>query len=124
MGMKKLGLVVTVALFLAGGAEAVAVPSGVHGIVTRGPIAPMCVAEQPCTQPAKNTTLLFSRYGHVVARAKTDDAGRYHLRLPSGTYRVGLTSTPKVGRGIEPDHVRIRTGRYVRLDFSIDTGIR
>jgi hypothetical protein len=124
MGMKKLGLVVTVALFLAGGAEAVAVPSGVHGIVTRGPIAPMCVAEQPCTQPAKNTTLLFSRYGHVVARAKTDDAGRYHLRLPSGTYRVGLTSTPKVGRGFEPDHVRIRTGRYVRLDFSIDTGIR
>jgi hypothetical protein len=122
--MKKVGLVVMVALFLAAGAEAVAVPSGVHGIVTRGPIAPMCAAEQPCTQPAKNTTLLFSRSGHVVARAKTDDRGRYHLRLPPGTYGVGLTRTPKVGRGIEPDHVRIRTGRYVRLDFSIDTGIR
>ncbi|HXE92181.1 MAG TPA: hypothetical protein VN544_00040 [Gaiellaceae bacterium] len=122
--MKKLGLVVTVALFLAPGAGAVAVQSGLHGIVTRGPIAPMCVAEQPCSAPAKNITLLFSRNGQVVARSKTDLAGRYHLRLRPGAYGVALTSTPKAGRGLEPDHVRIRTGRYVRLDFSIDTGIR
>jgi hypothetical protein len=122
--MKRLGLVVTAALFLAGGAGAVAVPSGLHGVVMRGPVAPMCVAEQPCTQPAKDTTLLFSRHGHGVARAKTDNAGRYHLRLPPGSYGVGLTGTAKVGRGLEPDHARIRTGRYVRLDFSIDTGIR
>jgi len=124
MEMRRVGLAVAAALFLVSGAHATPVASGLHGIVMRGPIVPVCVAEQPCTQPAKNTTLLFSRFGHVVARAKTDDAGRYHLRLPPGTYGVGLTSTPKVGRGIEPDHVRIRTGRYVRLDFSIDTGIR
>jgi hypothetical protein len=124
MEMRKVGLAVVVALLVVGGAQATPVASGLHGIVTRGPIVPVCVAEQPCTAPAKNVTLLFSRDGRVVARSKTDLAGRYHLRLRPGTYGVALTTTPRVGRGLEPDHARVRPNRYLRLDFSIDTGIR
>jgi hypothetical protein len=124
MEMRRVGLAQAAALFLASGAQATPASSGLHGIVTRGPIVPVCVAEQPCSAPAKNVTLLFSRNGRVIARARTDLAGRYHLRLRPGSYGVALTTTPRIGRGLEPDHARVRTGRYVRLDFSIDTGIR
>ena len=124
MEMRSLGLAVALALFLVSGAQATPVSSGLHGIVMRGPIVPVCVAEQPCSAPAKNITLLFSRNGQVVARSKTDLAGRYHLRLRPGLYGVALTTTPRIGRGLEPDHARVRLGRYLRLDFSIDTGIR
>jgi hypothetical protein len=124
MEMKRVGLAVAVALFMVSGAQAAPVSSGLHGIVMRGPIVPVCVAEQPCSAPAKNITLLFSRNGQVVARSKTDLAGRYHLRLRPGLYGVALTTTPRIGHGLEPDHARVRLGRYLRLDFSIDTGIR
>lgn len=119
-----MGLAVAVALFMVSGAQATPVSSGLHGVVMRGPIVPVCVAEQPCSAPAKNITLLFSRNGQVVARSKTDLAGRYHLRLRPGLYGVALTTTPRIGHGLEPDHARVRLGRYLRLDFSIDTGIR
>jgi len=122
--MKRTGLPLAVALFLVSGAQATPVSSGLHGVVMRGPIAPVCVAEQACSAPAKNITLLFSRDGRVVARSKTDLAGRYHLRLRPGIYGVALTTTPRIGRGLEPDQARVRLGRYLRLDFSIDTGIR
>jgi hypothetical protein len=106
------------------GAQPTAVSSGLHGVVMRGPITPMCVAEEPCTAPAKNVTLLFSRNGRIVGRAVTDSAGRYRLRLPAGVYAVRRPPPLGIGRGIEPNHARVYAGRFVRLDFSIDTGIR
>jgi hypothetical protein len=106
------------------GAQVTAVPSGLRGVVMRGPISPMCVAEQPCTEPAKNVTLLFSRNGRIVGRALTDSAGRYRLRLPAGVYAVRRPAPVGIGRGLEPDHARVYAGRFVRVDFSIDTGIR
>ncbi|MEN3312380.1 MAG: hypothetical protein V7645_1709 [Actinomycetota bacterium] len=106
------------------GAEATAVPSGLRGVVMRGPISPMCVAEQPCTEPAKNVTLLFSRNGRIVGRALTDSAGRYRLRLPAGVYAVRRPAAVGIGRGLEPGHARVYAARFVRVDFSIDTGIR
>jgi len=111
-------------LFAATNAGATATTSGLHGLVVRGPITPMCVAEQPCTAPAKNVTLVFSKSGRVIARSKTDGAGRYRLRLPPGRYRVGLPNAPQIGRGLEPNHALVVAGRNARRDFSIDTGIR
>jgi hypothetical protein len=90
----------------------------------RGPITPVCAAEQRCSEPAKNVTLLFARNGRVLGRSTTDAMGRYRVALPAGAYRVSRTVPPRIGRGIEPDQVRVRAARYVRVDFSIDTGIR
>jgi hypothetical protein len=106
------------------GAQVTAVPSGLRGVVMRGPISPMCVAEEPCTEPARNVTLLFSRNGRIVGRAVTDSAGRYRLRLPAGAYAVRRPASVGIGRGIEPDHARVYARRFLRVDFSIDTGIR
>jgi len=41
------------------------------------------------------------------------------VRLPAGTYSVRLP-----GRSLDPVQARVRAGRFVRVDFSIDTGIR
>ena len=114
----------SLALVLVAGAQGSVVPSGLHGLVVRGPISPMCVAEQPCTAPAKNVTLLFSRNGHIVGRTVTDSTGRYRLRLPAGLYAVRRTVPITIGRGMEPDRARVYAGRFVRVDVSIDTGIR
>ncbi len=106
------------------GAQTTALSSGLRGVVVRGPIAPVCVAEEPCTEPARNVTLLFSRNSRVVGRAVTDTAGRYRVHLPAGVYAVRRPGSPGIGRGIEPNHARVYVRRFVRVDFSIDTGIR
>jgi hypothetical protein len=98
--------------------------SGLRGLVTRGPIAPVCAAGQPCSEPAKNVTLVFSRNGRVVRRARTNELGRYRVALAPGLYAVRLTPKPAVGRGLEPVRARVIRARFRRLDFSIDTGIR
>jgi len=106
------------------GAQTAALSSGLRGVVVRGPIAPVCVAEGPCTEPARNVTLLFSRNSRIVGRAVTDTAGRYRVRLPAGVYAVRRPGSMGIGRGIEPNHARVSAGRFSRVDFSIDTGIR
>jgi len=122
--MKVLIASLSLALALVAGAQATVAKSGLQGVVMRGPITPMCVAEEPCTEPAKNVTLLFSRNGRIAGRAVTDSAGRYRLRLPAGVYSVRRPGSVGIGRGIEPNHARVYARRFVRVDFSIDTGIR
>jgi hypothetical protein len=123
--MKAVVATLSLALLIVGGAQATTGSSGLRGVVTRGPITPVCVAEEPCTEPARNITLLFSRNDHIVGRAVTDNAGRYRLRLPAGLYAVRRPgATTGIGRGLEPNHARVYAKRFVRVDFSIDTGIR
>jgi hypothetical protein len=105
-------------------AGAVTPSSGLRGEVTRGPVTPVCVAEQPCYVPAKGVTLVFVRKGRVVRRALTNAKGLYRVRLPVGTYSVRLPKKPSVGRGLEPVRARVVARRFRRVDFSIDTGIR
>jgi hypothetical protein len=122
--VKGLLIAAVVGLLTAVGAHATPSPSGLRGTVTRGPISPVCVAEQPCSEPAPNVTLLFSRRGHITARSTTDATGKYRVRLAPGRYQVSRTAQPRTGRGFDPDHVQVLPGRFTRVDFSIDTGIR
>jgi hypothetical protein len=98
--------------------------TGFHGVVTRGPTAPTCVAGQPCTQPAVGAVLVFSRSGRVVARTRAGAGGRYAIRLVPGYYTVRTAPAAKIGTGVSPRRVHVARGVYGRLDFSIDTGIR
>jgi hypothetical protein len=122
--MRVLVLLASTALVLAAGAQATVPRGSLAGVVTRGPITPVCVAEQPCDAPAKNVTLLFSRNEQLVGRVVTDEAGRYRLRLPAGLYTVRRPTAASIDRKLEPNHVRVYAGRLSRVDFSIDTGIR
>jgi len=123
--MRVVVLLSSVALVFAAGAEATTARGTLTGLVTRGPVTPVCVAEQPCSEPAPNVRLLFSRGGTVVGRTITSQDGRYRLRLPAGAYSVRrAVSAAPIDLKLEPNKARVLAGRLTRVDFSIDTGIR
>jgi len=97
---------------------------GLHGVVTRGPITPVCRIGAACSAPAAGAVLVFSQNGHRAARVRTGAGGRYAVQLATGVYSVALSPSPRVGFGLRPSIVRVLPHRDRRLDFSIDTGIR
>jgi hypothetical protein len=117
-------VVSSAALVAVSGAGATLHRGTLAGVVTRGPLTPVCALEQPCDEPAAHVTLLFMRDGVVAGRVRTDDAGRYRLRLPATSYAVRRASVAAPDRRLDPRHVRVRAGALIRIDFSIDTGIR
>jgi hypothetical protein len=98
--------------------------SGLHGIVTRGPTAPVCKAGVACSAPAVGAVLVFSRAGRMVLRVRTGAGGRYSVHLTPGYYTVEISPEPRIGFGIRPAQVHVRRNVDAHLDFSIDTGIR
>jgi hypothetical protein len=108
------------AFVLAVGAGSAATGNGLYGKVTRGPITPMCVAEQPCTEPAAGAVLMFSRGGSEVGRTRVRADGTYRVALPAAVYSVNAASR----RPLDPASARVVAGRFRHVDFSIDTGIR
>jgi len=112
-------LVAGLGLLAASGAGATA-QSGLHGVVTRGPITPVCIAGQPCSAPVPGATLVFQSNGHAAVRARTNSRGAYRIVLAPGTYSVALTTPRRMG----PTKAHVVSGRFSRVDFSIDTGIR
>jgi hypothetical protein len=122
--MRNLLVLLVAALTVSAGAASGATSSGLHGLVTRGPIRPVCMVDQPCDEPAANVQLVFLRNGVVVSRVRTSATGRYRLALSPGRYAVRLPGKPGLGRIVKPQTARVLRGRYTRVDFSIDTGIR
>jgi hypothetical protein len=110
-------LVLVAASSAAGGTHS---RSGLRGMALFDPGSPVCKAGTPCTRPAANVLLRFWRNGSVVGHTRTDSSGRYRLALRPRTY--GVTS----GNGalVTPAHVTVATGRFRRVTFKLDTGIR
>jgi hypothetical protein len=122
--MRNLLVLLVAALTVSVGAASGATSSGLHGLVTRGPMRPVCMVDQPCDEPAANVQLVFLRNGVVVSRVRTSATGKYRLALSPGRYAVRLPGKPGLGRIVKPQTARVLRGRYTRVDFSIDTGIR
>lgn len=97
--------------------------SGLYGRVVISPAQPVCRVGVPCTAPAKNVRLTFSTRGRSIVQTRTDVRGRYRVTLRPGTYAVAV-GLRTIGRGLEPRQAVVRTGRYRRVDFTLDTGIR
>jgi hypothetical protein len=93
--------------------------SGLHGTVMRGPISPVCIAGQPCSAPARNVMLSFTGGAGATTTTRTSPDGMYSIRLRPGRYQVSVSA----GR-IEPTVILVRRALFLRLNFSIDTGIR
>ena len=101
---------------------AVAIASGLQGVVTKGPTMPVCRAGEPCTAPVQ-VTLLFHRIGHTY-RTRSGPDGRYRIVLRPGYYTVTTLERVGIGRNITPRAIHVRRSHVDRLDFAIDTGIR
>lgn len=99
--------------------------SGLTGIVTRGPVTPVCRVDQPCDAPAA-VTLVFTRLtdGRTFAARSRAADGRYRIALAPGRYRVRTRQASPFERVPSPSSVTVPRGRYARVDFAIDTGIR
>ena len=117
-----------IAMLLLLPAAAVGTPgSGLYGTVRKGPITPVCRTGVPCDAPAKLTLTFESMSSSSTLRVEvnSDKNGRYRLALPPGFYTVktGRAKTVAV-RPIRPKAVHVRTGRWDRINFFVDTGIR
>jgi hypothetical protein len=97
---------------------------GLHGTVSRGPTAPVCRVNVPCSAPAVGAVLVFSRRGQVAARVRAGVGGRYSVQLEPGYYTVAIGAVSRVGFGLRPNRVHVAAGVDAKLDFSVDTGIR
>jgi hypothetical protein len=122
--MKRLLVVLAVALLGAGPASAAGSKGTIEVIATRGPVTPVCAVEVPCDGPAAGVRVVVSRRGVVVARGSTNRDGRARLLLLPGRYVV----TALYGGGIRPQSesagARVVVGRIARVRFAFDTGIR
>ena len=122
--MHRVGAVAVLFLALGGAGASGRSGSGLYGLVRRGPTQPVCIAGQPCDGPARNMTLVFWRNGQVGGRTTTSRTGAYRIVLAPGIYAVRTVQAPTIGRGLEPRTARIVSGRFRRVDFFVDTGIR
>jgi hypothetical protein len=95
-----------------------------HGVVSRAPTKPVCVAGESCSAPAPGAVLLFERTGARPVRVHAGATGRYSVRLTPGLYLVRAAAQKPIGFGLHPDRVRVWANRSLHIDFTIDTGIR
>jgi hypothetical protein len=98
------------------------------GKVSIGPLCPV----EPCTVPhdrlvaayAARPITISTPDGTVVTTVTADPESGYMIALKPGMYVVAI---PKQGIGGSPGlpaTVTIRSGETVRLDITVDTGIR
>lgn len=93
------------------------------GTVTEGPTAPVCREGDSCTRTVSNHTIeALDVSNSIAATSKTDDNGRYTLRLQPGRYTLILV--PQIGLGHTANgQVDVKAG-ITTHDLTVDTGIR
>lgn len=112
----------TTALGSGGGAGTLA------GTVTIGPLCPV----EPCTVTPDRLAAAYTARtivvsipgGAVIAEAVPDPYTGYSFILKPGTYVVDIRHQGIDQSQVLPKTVTIREGETIRLDISIDTGIR
>jgi hypothetical protein len=119
----KLFATMAIALALPALAVSATPRAGLQGLVLLDPGHPVCETGEPCTRPAPNVRLVFSRSGRIVARTRSALDGSYRLRLKPGAYAVSSPNAART-RPLKPRRVVVPRGRYGRVVFRLDTGIR
>jgi hypothetical protein len=99
--------------------------SGVEGVVTLGPLTPVCVVGQPCDRPYQATLDIEDTSGQLVAETTSDANGSYRVGLRPGTYMIVPLSPP--GQTLpraSSVQVDVPSGQFVTVDIAYDSGIR
>ena len=117
--MRFLLILVGAAAMFAASAQATP-PSGLRGLVTKGPTTPVCRAGELCSAPAKHVQLRFVRNGVAHVTTSGED-GRYRIVLAPGIY---VLRVPSARGGANPGTVSVHRSVIGVLNISIDTGIR
>jgi len=127
--LKKTGFVLLFALGCYRGKSPQPLPKPADAMVAGkvtfvGVPCPESSAEPTCDGPkvGYEVTVLAKDGTTVIAKATTDDAGMYTVKLPAGDYTIVTTG------GIPPQPSRhdftVAAGATATMDLRIDTGIR
>ena len=100
------------------------VTGGLRGTVVIDPARPVCEVGQSCSRPDKRDVLLFRHVGRLPVKTRTDGRGHFRVTLAPGRYVVTAPEHRAIGRGLEPRRVIVPRGRYARVNFTLDIGIR
>jgi hypothetical protein len=122
-------ITIAVAVALNGGSLPAGAGTGtLTGNVSIGPLCPV----EPCTVPhdrlvtayAARPISISTPVGTVVTTVTADPDTGYSVALKPGTYVIDIRHQGIGGSKDLPATVTLRGGETVRLDISIDTGIR
>lgn len=102
---------------------------GLEGRVTIGPLCPVepCNATQETISAAyaARKVIVYDTDGATVVRTLSIDPDKgYRTTLPPGEYVIDIARTGIDRSNDVPRQVTIRTGETVRVDITMDTGIR
>ena len=99
--------------------------TGVEGVVTEGPITPVCTQGTPCDRPLAATLIATDSRGIEVARTTSAADGSYRLGLLPGSYTlIPQTDGPGPFPAVQAVQLTVPADGYARVDISYDTGIR
>jgi Carboxypeptidase regulatory-like domain len=109
-----------------GSATPPSVTTGIAGTATAGPVCPVERPGDPACAPrpvAGAVVIIRAADGEEIARATTDEEGRYDVAIPPGRYTVeGASVEGLMGNPVEVD-VDVGDARAI-VDLQYDTGIR
>jgi hypothetical protein len=99
--------------------------TGLTGVVTRGPITPVCRVDVPCEAPF-SATFNVERAGSRVARFHSDESGQFTVFLEPGGYTVvPAADAPIISPASQAKSVTVGdTGTLTAVRLMFDTGIR
>ena len=95
--------------------------TGLEGTARRGPIQPVCRADEPCDAPLQ-ARFSLQQDDRVVARFASDSAGHFLVYAAAGTYFV-VPNEP-IGLGLQTPEVVVGADGLTHVDLTFDTGVR
>lgn len=128
--MKKLFLIVLLAVMAAACTPIPKATGILRGHVTIGPLVPVVQEGVPDPTPApevyaaRQIVIYKTNRKTEVARAEIDAQGNYDINLPVGTYVVDINRIGVDHAAGFPVEVEILADQVTILDVDIDTGIR
>lgn len=112
------------AVAASGGVAAAQSDTGLYGRVVIYPALPVCQQGVSCSRPAGHVVLRFWRDGRRVAAVRTNANGTFRLALRPGTYAVTSPAARLKRPGLHPGKATVPRGRFARVNFTLDVGIR
>jgi hypothetical protein len=99
--------------------------TGLTGLVTRGPVTPVCRVDVPCDAPF-SATFSVERAGRRVAQFQSDASGQFTVLLEPGGYTViPNADAPIIAPTAQAKPVTVAdTGTLTAVRLMFDTGIR
>jgi len=95
----------------------------VTGRVFAGPTCPVEVAGSPCPPATWAGTVIATATDGARREVRTDEAGRFQIELPAGTYEFVAATEAGIGAAT-PRTVVVEAGVTSTVYLDVDTGIR